>query len=362
MFKKIFGLILVSVLLLSISSSALEVMTGDKVVVPKGQVVDDNLFAAGEKVKISGRIKGDLIVFGGEVVIDGVVDGNVIVGGGDVKMTGVAKNVFMGGGDVEMNGVVRKDLLVGCGDLSFNEKARVGKDAFLGCGEAKIAGKVYRNLKIGVGDLFVAPTALVKGTLGYSADNVIVSDDATVFGTIASYARPNYKKEAEGFLAGVALTHKILAFFTILLMGILAIVFVPNQVNLVTSKMISEFWKSLGWGILSLILIPLISILLFVTLIGIPLGILLLIVYAFGIFVAGIFTSVVIGTWILAKLGKPGLSLIWALLLGLIAFKLITALPVVGGIAGIIFLFWAFGALVSTRFVCYKNAREKGVL
>ena len=49
MFKKIFGLILVSVLLLSISSSALEVMTGDKVVVPKGQVVDDNLFAAGER-------------------------------------------------------------------------------------------------------------------------------------------------------------------------------------------------------------------------------------------------------------------------------------------------------------------------
>jgi len=343
MLKRIFSSVLLIVLLLSVPAAALYLKTGDNVVVPRGTIINDNLFAAGNEVNVSGRIKGDLIAFGGDVVINAQVDGNIMVGGGDITITGSARNIYVGGGDVTIAAKTRNDLLAGCGQIYIDKNARIGKDAFLGCGDAKIAGNVGRDVKIGSETMKVLPGAVVKGS-------------------ITRYSQPDVSKKTAKYVNGFNLAHQILAFVTIFVMGILIIVFLPNQVKLIASKMTGEFWKSLGWGILSLIVVPLIVGLFLITVIGIPIGILLLIGYLFGIYIAGIFTSVVIGQWILGKLGKPEVSLIWALLIGLIILQLIGLVPIIGWIAKFILFLWAFGALTATRFVTYNEAREKGVI
>jgi cytoskeletal protein CcmA (bactofilin family) len=362
MLKNIFGFGLIFLLFLSASSSALDFRTGDNIFIPKGTVIDDNLFVGGDKVTVSGTVKGNLLAFGGNIMINGNVDGTIIAGGGDVTISGQAKDIFIGGGDIAINGIVKRDLLIGGGQVYINKQAKVGNDVFLGCGNADIAGKIYRNLKIGGGDITIAPSALVKGNLDYSAQKIDISKQAKILGAVTTFAPPDYGDKASKLFNGFIAFQKIIGFFAIILLGILAIVFLPNQVKLITEKMTGEFWKSLGWGILSLIVIPLVAILLLVTLIGIPLGILLLIAYCFGIYVAVIFTSVVIGKWILGKLGKPDISLIWGFLLGLIILNLITMIPVVGWIISFILFLWAFGALVTSEFVTYKQAREKEVL
>jgi len=183
-----------------------------------------------------------------------------------------------------------------------------------------------------------------------------------VLGDVTAHAVPDYGEQASAIFSRIVITKEIIGVITILLLGILAIIFLPNQVKLVTSTMAKAFWKSVGWGILSLILIPLIIILLFITLIGFPIGILLLIAYIFAIYIAGIFSSVVIGHWILKKIGKPDISLIWALLIGFLVYKLLSWVPFVGWVFTLIVFLWAFGALVSTRFTSYKEAREKGIV
>jgi cytoskeletal protein CcmA (bactofilin family) len=362
MFKKVVGLVVVSVLLLSVSSSALEVRTGDEIVIPAGTVINDNLFVAGGDVAVSGTIKGDLIAFGGDIEIDAYVAGNIIVAGGDVEIKGSARNVYIGGGDVDLSGTVRKDLVVGGGTVNLGKTARVWKDTYLGCGNAEVAGRIYRDLKVGAGDLKLAPGAFVQGKLDHSADNVEISDKARVVGPITSFARPAPGKGATRLLGGLFAFSVIVGVLAILLLGVLAVVFLPNQVELVTEKMKKDFWKSLGWGILSLVVVPLVAVLLCVTLIGIPLGVLLMIVYAFGIYVAVIFASIVIGKLILDKLGKKKLSLIWALVLGFVVLKAVGWVPLLGWIVSCIVFLWAFGALVSTRFITYNNARKKGVI
>ncbi|KPJ65056.1 hypothetical protein AMJ44_11160 [candidate division WOR-1 bacterium DG_54_3] len=346
MLKKILGGVLISLFLFSVSSWALDLRAGDVISIPKGEVINDNLLVAGDTINISGDINGDLMAFGSKITIQGDVQGNV----------------FAAGERITLDGVVKNDLFIGGNKVFLSDKSRVGKDVFLGCGTAHVSGKIYRDLKVGCGELTVAPSALVKGKLDYSAQKFDISDRAKMLGAITSHVRPDYEKDIAKVFTGVVITSQIIGFLTMLLLGILAIVFLPNQVKLVTSKMTGEFWKSLGWGILSLIVIPFIILLFFISVIGIPLGILLLVAYIFGMYITGIFISVVIGSWIFGKLGKPAISLIWALILGLILLKLIGWIPIVGWIVGLIFFLWAFGALVSTRFVYYKEAREKGIM
>jgi cytoskeletal protein CcmA (bactofilin family) len=362
MLKKIWVFVLFLLLVLSAASFALQFETANMVVIPEDKVIQDNLFVAGDKIYVAGTVKGDLLAFGGQLYISGDITGNVIAAGGEVNITGSAKNIFVSGGEVLVNGVVKQDLLVGGGDIYFGKNARVGRDLYVGSGSVNISGKVYRNLKVGAGSLVIAPTAKVKGTLDYSARYSNISKQAPILGEITTHAVPDYGERASNIMAGVVLTREIVGIITILLLGILAIVFLPNQVKLVTSTMTKEFWKSLGVGVLSLIVIPLIIFLLIVTLIGLPIGILLLIAYIFGIYITGIFTSVVIGQWIFKKIGKPGTSLIWALILGFIIFKVLGWVPIVGWIFSLIVFLWAFGALISTRFTTYKEAREKGIV
>jgi cytoskeletal protein CcmA (bactofilin family) len=362
MLNKIIGFCLVFVLFLSVSSSALDFRAGDNIFIPKETVIDDNLFVGGDNVTVSGTVKGNLLAFGGNVMINGNIEGTIISGGGDVTISGQAKDMLVAGGNIAVNGIIKRDLLIGGGQVYINEQAKVGNDVFLGCGDADIAGKIYRDLKIGGGDITIAPSALVKGDIDYSAQKIDISKQAKILGAVTSFAAPDYGKEATRMFSGFIAAQKIIGFFAIVLLGILEIVFLHNHVKLLTEKMIGAFWKSLGWGILSLIVIPLAVILLLVTLIGIPLGILLLVAYCFGIYVAVIFTSIVFGKWILGKLGKPDTSLIWGFLLGFIILSLITMVPVVGWIIGFILFLWAFGALVSSEFITYKKAREKEVL
>ncbi|MFH1347367.1 MAG: polymer-forming cytoskeletal protein [Candidatus Margulisiibacteriota bacterium] len=362
MFKKVLGFTLLSVLLFSLPVSALTVKTGNDIVIDRETVINDNLFAAGENLTISGWIKGDLIAFGGEVTINGKVDGDIIAGGSNVTIAGKANNIFVGGGDVTIIGSTKNDLLAGCGQIYIDKNARIGKDAWLGCGNAKIAGRVMRDLKVGTGNMKILPNARIFGKLDYSADNFDVSDKAKIIGKTTSFARPDYGEQTSKVFGGIALTHMITSFLAIFVVGILIIVFLPNQVKMITSEMLGKFWKSLGWGIVSLIVIPLASILLCITLIGIPLGVILSLAYVFGIYIAGIFTSVVIGKAIFDRFGKTGINLIWALLAGLIILEMLAFIPLVGWFIKLVLFLWAFGALVSTRFTTYNEAREKGVL
>ena len=362
MVKKIIGFSLFFVFLLSVSSTALSFRTDDVITIAKDEVIADNLFAAGESIIISGTIEGDLMAFGTDVTLQGDVKGNIIAAGEKVTISSTARNIFAAGETVILNGIAKGDLFLAGEKVHLSSDSRVGKDAFLGCSKGYVSGKIYRNLRVGSGELKISPSAFIKGSLDYSVQKFDISDRAKILGAITSHVRPDYEKETSKFLAGLATAAQIIGFLTILLLGILIIVFLPNQVKLVTSKMTGEFWKSLGWGILSLIVIPFIVLLFFITVIGIPLGILLSIAYIFGMYITGIFISIVIGSWIFGKLGKPAISLIWALILGLIILKLIGWIPVVGWIICLVFFLWAFGALVATRFSTYKLAREKEVV
>lgn len=59
------------------TASALDWRTGDSIVVAKSEVIQDDLYVAGNDVQIDGTVNGDLLVAARTVTINGDVRGNI---------------------------------------------------------------------------------------------------------------------------------------------------------------------------------------------------------------------------------------------------------------------------------------------
>src|SRR5690349_18292012 len=79
---------LCAAMMLPAQASATELRKGDRVTVPKDEVIHSDLYAAGGQIRIAGTIEGDLVVAGGDVEVSGIVHGDLLSASGQVRMTG----------------------------------------------------------------------------------------------------------------------------------------------------------------------------------------------------------------------------------------------------------------------------------
>jgi len=69
------------------SAFAAEVHSGDTVLVPAGETINDDVYAFGNNVIIQGTVNGDVIAAGSTVTINGHVTGNVMAAGNTVTVS-----------------------------------------------------------------------------------------------------------------------------------------------------------------------------------------------------------------------------------------------------------------------------------
>jgi hypothetical protein len=133
----------------------------------------------------------------------------------------------------------------------------------------------------------------------------------------------------------------IFHFFTTLILGLLIVSFLPGYTKEVVLKLRTERWRSLGTGITALFLIPIVGGLLILTILGIPLGFLLLIVYSFLLYVARIFVMVFLGNFVVERFlsfwSRKGERFLF--IIGLLVYSILTSIPMVGA-------FFSFAAVI----------------
>ncbi|MGH2766600.1 MAG: hypothetical protein ACRDKA_11915, partial [Actinomycetota bacterium] len=115
-----------------------------------------------------------------------------------------------------------------------------------------------------------------------------------------------------------------------LLLGALLLLVAPRAADAVSAAWRTGVGPSIGWGLLLLVGLPILAVLAFITLVGIPfgfgLGLALFLIYALGY---------ATGAWILGRmLLKPPTSRFLAFLVGLGILRLIAFVPILAGIVG----------------------------
>ena len=104
-----------------------------------------------------------------------------------------------------------------------------------------------------------------------------------------------------------------------------------------------------GLGVLFLLVTPVAAILVCITMVGIPVGIAALFLYAIAIYSAQVF----VGTWLGEKILGAGVGFgptLGRLALGLAIIRLLRLIPYLGALVGAIVVVWGLGALVLTLY------------
>ena len=125
------SLFVVALLILAPVALAYDGRSGKRVVIAKGEVINDDLFVGGETVIVDGTINGDLIAAGQTVTINGKVTGNVVAAGSSVIV----------------NGEVGHDVFAAGAVVTIGPNARIGYNAYtVGASVESQAGQPDRRL------------------------------------------------------------------------------------------------------------------------------------------------------------------------------------------------------------------------
>jgi len=346
------------------------------VILPAGEVHEGWYFAAGDHVIIDGTVNGDVYAGAGKVDINGTINGDVLVGGGVIDIAGrVSDDVRGAGGNIRISGTVGKNVSAAGGTIEVSRSAVIGgglmaaggtvhsagtvkKDAMVASGTAEFSGVVEGNLDVATGQLAVVQGARVGGNLTAALDAKEHAriDSGTVKGSVTIKLRE--EKEAHHIL-GISpwrFWFKLLWMGGLLLTGLVFFLLARKTFVEYTSVAKRKFGMSLVWGLVGVIAVPIAAIILCITVIGIPLGLILLAAYCTVMYLSQLGLGLLAGNLIFKTDEKKGWILYWAFAVGTILFQLLTFVPILGLLLMLASLLLGFGALVQ---MLWKSMRAR---
>jgi cytoskeletal protein CcmA (bactofilin family) len=339
------------------------VKSGDSVGVAKGQAVNSSLYEAGKTITIAGEVQGDVYCAGQNIDISGVVNGDVLCAGQDVHVSGtVHGNVRLAGQTVTITGKVDGSASIIGQTATIEHSAIIGRDATIAGQTVRIDGTVSRDLMSPSSSVVIsgvvgrdaqlygdAPTLMnganVGGTLVYTSNDAAnVQKGAVIAGTVQHLYPPQQKHESTS--AWHRTFSPVFRFIATIITGGILLLIMPRWFKESARAMRAKPLGSLGIGVLSLIVTPVVAIILLVTIIGIPFGFLLFLVWFIALLAGMVFVSYAVGDWIVATQEWFGE---WhdaaALVVGSVVLLLLMWLPVLGWLVSIVVLLIGLGGI-----------------
>ncbi len=335
---------------------------GDRFSLAAGHTYDGDLYVFAGDTNISGKLYGDLVASSGQVRIGGDVDGDVIVGAGELDISGnVGDTVRFFGSNATIHGMVDGDVVVFGAMLTVYEGAHItgnlilcaallqmhgtvdGDLTFTG-GEANIDGTVGGNARVEADAVALLGKANILGDLTYASRKELeLEDGATVVGQTIILESEDEDEESS---RAVNVGWWIWKTLSTTLVGLVLIALFRGIVPLVTATLNSEALMGTVIGFGAFLVVPVAAGLARVLIIGIPLGLVALILYFVALYLAQIPVAVWLGRRLLSLAGGTEPSPFLGLGLGVLILNLAYAVPWLGMLAWLIATWLGLGAMI----------------
>lgn len=377
--KKIYCLLL---LLAPVISIAQQVEYGNNVTITKP--VHGNLYISGKDIVINAPVYGDLIVAGGTVTINDTVQNDILAAGGEIHMDGyVGEDVRCVGGKLFINKNTGGDLVVTASTLNVSKDAVIAGNLLAFGGDITLEGTIRGSVKTGVGTFVMNGTVekglecrgneinvngVVNGPTVLAARYIRIGRSAsfmqhvrywnengsTNFGQSIKEGKAVYDKTLAmeypswQFLGYSSLAALIWYLGTVLIFILLIRLLFAQTFVKAGEGLFNDTWRAAGYGLLFILVVPIIITITFITVIGIPLAMLMLTCYIVLLLLGNIIFSVLLAQW--ANGGyktKWGFwKSVWVALGIFILLKLTSLIPFVGWLISLAAMCIAFGSVV----------------
>lgn len=355
MYKHIISLVVLLLSLIVVPHVHAKVIVEEKgtIIIREEEIINDDLFIVGESIKISGTVDGDVYAAAGNINVDGQISGDLVVVGGNLTVNSavIGDSLIVGAGQVTIDddSQIKGSLIIGSGSL--HNQAPIGRNAMIGSGEVYLDSTVGKEARIGAGTLTLGPNTKIGGDLTYAlgeeTSELNLSDEATIAGTVQKFSPPdNWSRQDKVSPEKLYTSWSILSFLSSLLVGLLALRLLPKSAKAVSSIASNHTLRSLGTGLLAIIVVFPMFLLLLFTGVGAPLGFILLSIFLVYLYLSSLVTSQIVGIWLTAQFGKKWTS--YAMFItGLTALSIVKFIPFFGWLIGFAACLIGLGALLS---------------
>lgn len=298
-----------------------------------------NLYIMGNDISIKAQeITGNIFAMGNSVTIESVVDTAVYVAGESLDLT-----------------VQTYHLYGAANNIKVNEGSQIAIDARLTGNNIEVDGIVGNNLYTAAEKITLGDTCVVYNSIEYTGEAEVpetLQDKLVKKETVSP-------EDVEKMSTGVISSAKSLSLAMNLVYAIAAILliaFLTKKSEVYTTDIKKNVVKNLLLGLICLVLIPVISVILIITAVGVFVGIALLVAYVLLLTLAIPATATEVSKLILGDRATSK-SKVVILAIGLSAVLMILDyIPVLGAIINLICTLYGFGYIM--RKILYRNKKD----
>lgn len=318
--------------------------------------VDGDAFLAGGRVSTAAEVKGDLVVAGGEVSVGG----------------GVGDDLYAAGGSLQVDAIVTGNARVAGGDVTVGPATVITGALSATGGRLRFEGNTHQHLRAAGGSVHL--DGVVQGDAEVEAEEITIGPNTRITGKLVARSPRQPEVPAGAQIAGGveyeetqvghvisadegadtgSVEHGVGSFFWMLgvfVAGALFMLAFPAYSVRAARWIGQEPLRSLGLGFVILVSLPVLAVLLLFTIVGIPLALIVLLLYLLLLFLGWVTAAMFVGQKLLGfvRSDAPATtgSRLLALLAAVLALWLVGFVPVLGFWVRFAALLLGIGALV----------------
>lgn len=315
------------------------------------QLVDGNVYIVGQNVEITGKVNGSLFVIADTVTFskDSYIMQSIYVCANELYLNGAANDLYAIANKVDMSydSFMLRDLYVTANSFNFNGGA--GRNAFV---SAKDFNFVTTE----------GSAAIVYGNLTYTSSNELALSNDLVQGEIkySKYENAFGEKSVQDIILDYIVDFLKVLLYTVAVF-LLALWLAPKFVEKSSSFIGKKSAMALGVGIISCVVAIIVSICLLFSVIAIPLGFAIFVLFMLMLSIAFAVTTICITNKVKEKFKfNNKYSTALTLILVTLILWALEQIPYVGFVVSIIVSLIGFG--ITLLYLFTKNKKDETVV
>ena len=325
-----------------------------EMLVKRGDINEDT-YLAGAQVNVNATVKGDVIVAGGRILVEGSVSNDLMAAGGNITINAdIDDDVRLAGGQILISGKVGDNLVAAGGNLTLASTSsvvnkawltganvevngRIGNELTIRAGRVVIAGEVVGDVLLYANAIEVLPGANISGDFNYHSQAVAnIHDGASIKGKIEQLPVTEWRDSKTDDWQSTGLFFIIIFPISILFSATILYLLMPMGFISMTSIIQTRFLQTMAVGLIAFLVIPVATLLLVITIIGLPLSRLSLLIYLLliicGYFMGVFYISDQVLNHFFKNKEKTKKWRILSIFIAVILTFMLTYIPLLGGL------------------------------
>lgn len=302
--------------------------------------VNGDVFCAGQTVNINATVNGDILCAGQTITVEGTVNGNVRLVGQTVNLAAtVTGSASIAGQDVSLERTASVGRDASLAGQTVTLSGKIGRDLSGGVNNLVINNSVGRNVLLQTNQLTLDNRARIGGNLSYTSPNTLHKNGGAVVVGKTTYHKGQV--ERHGF-NGVFWAWRFYWWVALIVLAVVLAALFPQLFRRWHPGGGAGLWWALLTGFIAMFVVPVAIFVLFITIIGAPLGLILLLLWL----AAGLLSMALASYFVGSVISRNKLHPVLMALIGAVILGGLMAIPKVGSIFAILAYWLGIGMLL----------------